>query len=334
MGWRHEWKPYVPVAVRRAKATKHAATLAKKRGKALAPISIEGRKIAKSFWGDAWCKSLERHSDFSNRLPRGASYVRNGSVIDLQIEPGQVKALVSGSEVYTVTIRIEKLPAAAWSRIRSDCAQSIDSLIDLLQGKFDQAIMERLTRRDGGLFPLPREIKPGCTCPDWANVCKHVAAAFYGIGARLDVAPELLFKLRGVDHLELIGQAVSAENLNQALGAGRTGTLADENLGELFGIELETTSPAPASPSVKRKRVANKPSSESASSAVKKASKRSTAGKIAKAAVATPAKPVNKPRSSLRRDPLQTQSVPPPPRGHKKKAAGAASRRTPVTSSR
>jgi uncharacterized Zn finger protein len=239
MAWYGDWKPYVPVAARRAQAARFAAQLAKKRGRALAPIKLAGRKISQSFWGQAWCENLERYSDFANRLPRGATYVRNGSVIDLEIERGTVKAIVSGSEIYHVTVNIKTLPRASWKRIQQDCSQSVASLIDLLQGRFDAGVMQRLSLPEEGLFPVPNEIEMDCTCPDWAGMCKHVAAVLYGVGARLDTLPELLFTLRNVDHRELIRRAAASENLDRALGAGRDNGLAGTDLGELFGIDIE-----------------------------------------------------------------------------------------------
>jgi uncharacterized Zn finger protein len=238
------WRPYVSVAQRRAKAAQYAARIAKKERRVLAPVQLSGRKIADTFWGQAWCDNLERYSDFANRLPRGRSYVRNGSVIDLQIETGCVKALVSGTEIYQVKIDIEPLAAAVWKCVKKDCAQGIDSLLDLLQGRFDEGVMKRLTEPKDGLFPHPDEIDLGCSCPDWAVLCKHVAAVLYGIGARLDTAPELLFTLRGVDHTELIGQAVSAENLKHSLGGEASNGLAEADLGRIFGIEIESRAPA------------------------------------------------------------------------------------------
>ncbi len=239
MAWYGGWAPYVPVARRRANAANYAAQVAKKEKRNLAPVKIVGKQIAESFWGKAWCENLERYSDFSNRLPRGRTYVRNGSVVDLQIEQGQIRALVAGSDVYKVTITIGTLESADWKRIKHDCSQSIDSLIDLLQGRLSQGIMQRLTERDSGLFPHPRQITIRCSCPDSARVCKHVAAVMYGVGARLDASPELLFTLRAVDHLELISQAVAAENLDRTLAAGQNGALAGSDLGELFGIEID-----------------------------------------------------------------------------------------------
>jgi len=245
MSWYRQWKPYVPVAQRRAQAATYAAKLAKKEKRTLAPVKIEGRIIARSFWGQAWCENLESYSDFANRLPRGRTYARNGSVIDLQIERGKVKALVSGSDVYRVTVAIKTLPKSLWGRIKQDCSQSIHSLIDLLQGRFDQGVMQRLSQRDDGLFPNPQEIEMDCSCPDWAGMCKHVAAVLYGVGARLDIAPELLFTLRHVDHLELITQAASAGNLDRSLAAGADSSLARADLGAMFGIELDQSAPPP-----------------------------------------------------------------------------------------
>jgi uncharacterized Zn finger protein len=249
MSWGFQWRPYVPVARRKANAKAYAIKLAKKEKRTLAPVELVGRTIAATFWGKAWCENLEQYSDFASRLPRGRSYVRNGSVIDLQIERGKIKAIVSGSEIYRVTIDINTLPAAVWSRIKKDCARSVDSLIDLLQGKFDQGVMERLSRCDGGLFPQPKEIKMACSCPDWAGMCKHIAATLYGVGARLDIDPELLFALRAVDHLELISQAVDADNLGQAFQGKSDSLLSGSNLGEIFGIEIEGDVQAKASKS-------------------------------------------------------------------------------------
>lgn len=239
MSWYGGWRPYVPVAKRRAKAASYAARLAKKEKRIVCPVKIEGRKIASSFWGLAWCDNLEAYSDFANRLPRGRTYARNGSVIDLQIGPGKIKSIVSGSELYRIEIEIAVLKKVLWNRVKRDCSNSIESLLDLLQGRFDQGVMQRLTRRADGLFPQPKEIKMRCSCPDWAGMCKHVAATLYGVGARLDAAPELLFTLRGVDHLELICEAVGSANLEQALGGRAEAPLVGADLGEVFGIEIE-----------------------------------------------------------------------------------------------
>src|SRR5262245_27488246 len=200
------FRDYVSVAERRQQAARELAKLAKK-GRQTSPVTIDGRKIATTFWGMAWCDNLERYSDYANRLPRGRSYVRNGTVIDLQIAPGVVTALVSGSSVYTVTVEIGAVGRARWKAIRDDCSGAIDSAIELLQGRLSDAVMARLGDEKTELFPAPADIAFSCTCPDWAWMCKHVAAVLYGVGARLDHEPELLFTLRRVAPEELIAKA-------------------------------------------------------------------------------------------------------------------------------
>src|SRR6202162_3772976 len=203
------WKPYVTVAEQRRKAAREMEKR-KKQGHAVSPVVIEGRTIAKTFWGKSWCDNLERYSDFANRLPRGRTYVRNGSVVDLQITPGAIRALVSGSELYEVALTVAPVAKPRWKSICNDCAGAIDSLVELLRGRFSKGVMERICRQNHGLFPAPAEIKLSCSCPDWADMCKHVAAVLYGIGARLDHQPELLFRLREVDEKDLIAKAGSA----------------------------------------------------------------------------------------------------------------------------
>lgn len=231
-----QWKPYVSAADRRKKAERKAAALSKK-GRSLAPVTVGRGTIAKTFWGKSWCGNLERYSDFANRLPRGRTYLRNGSVLDLQIGGGEVSAQVMGSRLYEVAVRIAAVPTRQWQAIGKDCADSIDSLVDLLRGQLSQSVMERMCRPGTGLFPAPAEIKFTCSCPDWAGMCKHVAAVFYGIGARLDVQPELLFTLRKVDAKELISRA--GEVLPQAgKRAGVARVLDSSKLSEVFGIEM------------------------------------------------------------------------------------------------
>jgi len=229
------FRPYVPVAERRAKAFRKIELLTKK-GQKVFPVETEGRVIASTFWGKAWCDNLESYSDFSNRLPRGRTYVRNGSVLDLQIESGRVTSLVSGSQLYHITINIKPLAAATWKSVKTNCGRQIGSLIELLQGNLSKSVMEIVTGHENGLFPAPREIEMSCSCPDWADMCKHVAATLYGVGNRLDHRPELLFKLRQVDHMELIAQAASPV-VRQ--GAAKKKTIASSDLAAVFGIELD-----------------------------------------------------------------------------------------------
>jgi uncharacterized Zn finger protein len=230
-----QWRPYVPVSVRRQRAGKALAKLA--RGRSLSPVSIEARAIARSFWGKSWCSNLERYSDYANRLPRGRTYVRNGSVVDLQIARGRVSALVSGSRLYTVTITIAPVTAARWKAICRDCAGSIDSLVELLQGRLSKGVMDRVCRKGDGLYPAPGEIKLACSCPDWAEMCKHVAAALYGVGARLDEQPALLFELRGVDQNDLIARVGEGVALGKEAPAAPL-LLAEGDVAALFGLEM------------------------------------------------------------------------------------------------
>jgi uncharacterized Zn finger protein len=236
MGWRDDfyYKPYVSVAERRAQAAREVAKRVKK-GQTVSPVVIEGRTIVSTFWGKAWCTNLESYSDFENRLPRGRTYVRNGSVVDLKIAKGQITALVSGSELYTVQIDIAALPQNAWQVVKKLCAGKIGSLVELLQGKLSNAVMEAVTDRAEGLFPKPKEIKMRCSCPDYAGMCKHLAAVMYGIGNRLDSSPELLFELRGVDHQELIEQAIPVAPARAKTGAP---TIEAAELGAIFDIEI------------------------------------------------------------------------------------------------
>jgi uncharacterized Zn finger protein len=249
MGWFYNYRPYVSVAERRRQAEREIEKKRKK-GLVVLPIKIDGRLIAKTFWGKAWCENLESYSDYENRLPRGRTYVRNGSVVHLEIQPGKISAMVSGSELYSVEITVSALPDPHWKCVRSECAGQIGSLVELLQGKLSTSVMDVVTRPGAGLFPKPAEIKMKCSCPDWAGMCKHVAAVMYGVGARLDDKPELLFLLRKVDHLELIAGAVDSAPVAAAGKSRGKKTIAAADLGDVFGIEIaEAESPVPASPS-------------------------------------------------------------------------------------
>ena len=236
------FKPYVSVGARRAQAAREMAKLEKK-GRRISPVVIEGRTIAATFWGEAWCDNLERYSDFANRLPRGRTYVRNGSVVDLQVGPGSVTALVSGSTMYDVKVTVGPVSRARWSAICKDCSGAIDSLVELLQGRFSNGVMTRLCEEKTGLFPSPSDILFTCSCPDWASMCKHVAAVLYGIGARLDHQPELLFTLRKVDQRDLIAKAGS-DLSNKGRRPTGVKVLASDDLSEMFGIEMAPAIPA------------------------------------------------------------------------------------------
>src|ERR1043166_3638802 len=240
-----QWGDYVSVAERRRRAEAKIAALRKK-GRSMAPVKIEGRKIATTFWGQSWCANLERYSDYASRLPRGRSYVRNGLVIDLQIAKGKVAAMESGSDLYDVEITIAPVTAKRWKNICRECSGTIDSLVELLQGRLAKGVMDRVCREGDGLFPQPSEIKLSCSCPDWAGMCKHVAGALYGIGARLDTEPRLLFELRGVDETELVaGADQGAGRLDSAPATAKV--LAAGDVAALFGLEMTETVGSPDS---------------------------------------------------------------------------------------
>lgn len=239
MAYWNYFPEYVSVAERQAKAKKELEKLRKK-GIDIQPINLDGRTIARSFWGKGWCDHLESFSDYDNRLPRGRSYVRNGSVCHLDIKSGCIEAMVSGSSLYKITIKIEPLKAAAWKAVKDKCRGRIGSMLELLQGRLSDHVMAVVSDRKNGLFPQPGEIHLDCSCPDWATMCKHVAAVLYGVGSRLDTRPELLFILRGVDAEELIAAEVS---LPQAAGDAADNALAEAGLSAIFGIELDAPKP-------------------------------------------------------------------------------------------
>ncbi len=252
MSWGYGFKPYVPVAQRRANAAREVSKMSKK-GHAVSPVHLTSKKIATTFWGKAWCDNMESYSDYANRLPRGRTYVRNGSVVDLQIAEGEVTALVSGSSLYKIKIQIQPLATAHWKRVQTACAGKIDSLIEMLQGRLSASVMQVVTQPGQGLFPKPAEIKMNCSCPDWAGLCKHLAAVLYGVGARLDEKPELLFQLRGVDPSELISRASATEAVRQTTTPAGQPAIADADLADVFGIEMDAapTKKKPAAPRAK-----------------------------------------------------------------------------------
>lgn len=272
----YQWPKYVPVAERRQKAAAEMAKLAKK-GHCVAPVVITGRNIATTVWGKAWCTNLEAYSDYANRLPRGRTYARNGSVVDLQIVPGKIEAHVSGSMMYRIAISVTALAKPAWDKLCGECAGGIDSLVELLQGRFAAGVMERLCRQQDGLFPTPKQIKLSCSCPDGAYLCKHVAAVLYGIGARLDRQPELLFTLRQVAATDLLAKAGTGLTSSVTTQISKR-TLAADDIGALFGLEMDQSAMSPPSPVPVRKT----PSASGIKGATKKAAKQPTKKPIKK----------------------------------------------------
>ncbi|MFH1153838.1 MAG: hypothetical protein V1793_08480 [Pseudomonadota bacterium] len=234
---------YVSVAEKRAKAEKKLKQLMKK-NPGLAPVIPRGNSLAESWWGKAWNKNLEDYADYSNRIGRGRSYVKHGAVLDLKIEPGTITSLVQGSAArpYQVEISIKPVKKSVWDTIIEDCRGAIDSLEALLDGTLPKAMETVLTRRGNGIFPSPQEIRFDCSCPDWASMCKHVAATLYGVGARLDSDPSLFFLLRKVNMDDLVSSVVrtEADGLLKKAGSRKSARIIrDADLSSEFGIEFE-----------------------------------------------------------------------------------------------
>ncbi len=243
---------YVPVEARIASGRAQAEARAKRAGRVRAPVLVDeraGRDPAWTFWGKAWCRHLERFGDIANRLPRGRTLLRNGSVVDLVIGPGRLEALVCGSMLYDVTVTIDRARPAQWQALVAACAGRIDSVVELLAGRISGGVMAVLTDPARGLFPEPDQIRFTCSCPDAARLCKHIAAVLYGVGARLDTQPELLFVLRDVDANALVEVAVGASG-EVVGGAGASSRVLDPDLvRELFGVAWDAA-PVPAVPEI------------------------------------------------------------------------------------
>jgi uncharacterized Zn finger protein len=233
---------YVTVAEKKARAARKLKELSKKNAN-LKPVIIEGSAIARTWWGKAWNRNLEQYADYSNRIGRGRNYVRHGAVLDLQIESGEINALVQGSrqKPYSVSIKIQTLKRIIWHKIKDSCEGTLESFQELLAGAFPKTLGEIFTSRDTGMFPAPREIKFSCSCPDWASMCKHVAAVLYGVGARLDEDPKLFFRLRDADISKLIKQTVMDKTKKLLEKAARKSSriIEDTDLSTVFGIDFD-----------------------------------------------------------------------------------------------
>src|SRR5256885_9695480 len=236
-GWDY-YPPYISVGQKKARGMLPLAKLLKKSKRPAEPVVLAHRRRqpAATFWGQAWADTLERYADLANRLPRGRTYLRNGSVLDLTIGRGRVEAYVAGTELYRVTIGIVPLGKARWRRVVARWTGRIGSLVGLLRGELSNDVLAVLTDAKDGLFPEPRELALDCSCPDAAVVCKHVAAVLYGVAIRLDARPELFFALRQLDQAELIGSATAAVVARPRPVAGKR--IAADRLSSVLGLEL------------------------------------------------------------------------------------------------
>src|SRR5712692_4197611 len=244
-GWDY-YPPYVSVGQKKAYGARALAKLLKKSKRKAEPVVLAHRRrqLTTTFWGKAWSDNLERYADLANRLPRGRTYLRNGSVLDLVIGGGRIEAYVAGSELYRVTIGIAPVAKARWRRVVTRCTGRIGSLVGLLRGELSDDVLAVLTHVKDGLFPEPREMTLDCSCPDSAALCKHIAAVLYGVGIRLDARPELFFVLRRVDQTELLSSATVGAVSRARPAAGKR--IADDRLSAVFGIELEDAPPVRA----------------------------------------------------------------------------------------
>lgn len=239
MGNYYGFEEYVPVAKKRENARKYIEKL-KKKNPNISPVVIEGRTIANTWWGKSWNQNLESYADLSNRIARGRSYVRNGAVLDLQIESGKVKALVqgSGTKPYQVNVGIDSPSTTKWKRVTDICNHKIETMEDLMLGKFPKELEILFTTTGDGLFPTPKEIHFECNCPDSARVCKHIAAVLYGVSARLDKDPLLFFKLRNIDVEALIKKSIEEKMKTMMKNAESKSkrALDDSDVFDLFGV--------------------------------------------------------------------------------------------------
>ncbi len=187
-------------------------------------------QFGKSWWAGRWSAALERLVD-SKRLARGRTYARKGQVLDIKIAGGRVSAPVQGSRPrpYQVTIEITPLSDEVWERVADALAEQALYAAQLLAGEMPQDIEEAFTAAGASLFPdKQKELKTSCSCPDWANPCKHVAAVYYLLGEQFDEDPFLLFELRGR----------TREQVMAALRARRAGdTAAEEGAAEEEALE-------------------------------------------------------------------------------------------------
>ncbi len=213
---------------------------AHKKGRRYEPVEVKAARgpICVSWWGRAWCDNLEGYADYASRLERGQRYVRSGAVVDLQIRNGLVEAKVQGRRKtpYKVTVHIGRLPEEKCQYIIGRCNQKISSIEALASGEFPEELKDIFTE-EGGLFPTPREISFNCTCPDWALMCKHVAAVMYAIGVRFDENPFYFFELRGIDVDRFINVALENRlDLMLAHADCRSDRIISSDVTSLFGV--------------------------------------------------------------------------------------------------
>lgn len=203
------------------------------------PVTVSGRSLVSNWWGRAWIENLERYADLNNRISRGRAYLREGNVLDLKIDRGEVKGVVAGSRStpYKVDVRIEPISENVARDVQSRCSEKLSDAEQLMEGRMPLS-MECVVKSPDGLFPTRSDISFTCTCPDTAHMCKHVAAVLLGVGVRFDSDPSLFFKLRGLS-VDLFTEKTMKGRLDLMLENAENHTdrmLDDSMIGTLFGV--------------------------------------------------------------------------------------------------
>ncbi len=196
-------------------------------GEELTPVVNTTRKLAGNFWGSAWMKHLAHCESGGMCLAPGRTLLRHGCVLDVRIAPCSIRALISAEELYEVNLQLAPLDSEQQEQLAASCGRHIDSLLSLLEGKVDAAVLRHLCHPETGLLPTPADWRMHCTCPDWAEPCPHAAAAIYAAGCLIDATPALLFTLRGIEPHTLL----SAPQESIELDTGK--------LSSIFGIDLD-----------------------------------------------------------------------------------------------
>ena len=196
-------------------------------GEELHPVVNKTRKLARNFWGSAWMKQLALCESGGMCLAPGRTLLRHACVLHVDIQPGSISALVSAEEVFEVELKLESLDEERLDRLAATCSGHIDSLLSLMQGKVDEAVLQQLCHPENGLLPTPEDWHMHCTCPDWAEPCPHAAAAIYAAGCLIDEKPELLFTLRGIQPEALLSAPAPANEIDA------------DKLSAMFGIDLD-----------------------------------------------------------------------------------------------
>ena len=190
-------------------------------------IKVRSRrgKFGDTWWAGRWIEMLESFG-WDTRLQRGRSYARRGQVLEYDLSPGLVTSKVQGSRAkpYDIEIKVEPLSAKEWDQVSEAMAGQAIFAAKLLAGEMPQNIEDAFAATELSLFPeSPQDIDTFCSCPDWANPCKHIAAVYYILGEEFDRDPFMIFRLRGIRQEELTAALRAKRSAEVAPGTGETG---------------------------------------------------------------------------------------------------------------